>query len=57
MVNATQRDYMAGAVSKDVSKRLLLPDDVVKAHEAGIIHFHDMDYYAQRMHNGDLVNL
>ena len=57
VVNSTQRDYMAGAVSKDVSKRLLLPDDVVKAHEAGIIHFHDMDYYAQRMHNCDLVNL
>ncbi len=57
VVNSTQRDYMAGAVSKDVSKRILLPEDVVKAHDEGIIHFHDMDYYAQRMHNCDLVNL
>ena len=56
-INSVQRDYMAGAVSKDVTKRLLLPQDVVKAHEEGIIHFHDMDYYAQRMHNCDLVNL
>ena len=56
-INSVQRDYMAGAVSKDVTKRLLLPDEVVKAHEAGILHFHDMDYYAQRMHNCDLVNL
>lgn len=55
--NSTQRDYMAGSVSKDVTKRLLLPPDIVKAHEEGIIHFHDMDYYAQRMHNCDLVNL
>ena len=57
VVNSTQRDYMAGAVSKDVSKRILLPEDIVRAHESGIIHFHDMDYYAQRMHNCDLVNL
>ena len=57
VVNSTQRDYMAGAVSKDVSKRLLLPEDIVKAHDQGLIHFHDMDYYAQRMHNCDLVNL
>ena len=56
-INSVQRDYMAGAVSKDVTKRLLLPAEVVKAHEEGIIHFHDMDYYAQRMHNCDLVNL
>ena len=56
-INSVQRDYMAGAVSKDVTKRILLPEDVVQAHEAGIIHFHDMDYYAQRMHNCDLVNL
>lgn len=52
-----QRDYMAGEVSKDVSKRLLLPKDVVHAHEQGIIHFHDMDYFAQHMHNCDLINL
>ena len=57
VVNSTQRDYMAGAVSKDVSRRILLPEDIVAAHEAGLIHFHDMDYYAQRMHNCDLVNL
>jgi len=56
-INSVQRDYMAGAVSKDVTKRLLLPPDIVKAHEDGLIHFHDMDYYAQRMHNCDLVNL
>ena len=56
-INSVQRDYMAGAVSKDVTKRLLLPAEVVKAHDEGIIHFHDMDYYAQRMHNCDLVNL
>ena len=56
-VNSVQRDYMAGEVSKDISKRFLLPEDVVKAHEEGIIHFHDMDYYAQHMHNCDLVNL
>ena len=57
VVNSTQRDYMAGAVSKDVTKRLLLPEDIVHAHEEGLLHFHDMDYYAQRMHNCDLVNL
>lgn len=56
-INSVQRDYMAGAVSKDVTKRLLLPQEVVDAHEEGLIHFHDMDYYAQRMHNCDLVNL
>ena len=56
-VNSVQRDYMAGEVSKDITKRLLLPPDVVEAHEAGILHFHDMDYYAQHMHNCDLVNL
>lgn len=56
-VNSVQRDYMAGEVSKDISKRLLLPKDVVEAHEEGIIHFHDMDYYAQHMHNCCLLNL
>ena len=56
-VNSVQRDYMAGEVSKDITKRLLLPPDIVEAHEQGIIHFHDMDYYAQHMHNCDLVNL
>ena len=56
-INAVQRDYMVGEVSKDVSARLLLPADVVQAHKEGIIHFHDMDYYAQHMHNCDLVNL
>ncbi|WP_028243468.1 anaerobic ribonucleoside-triphosphate reductase [Pseudobutyrivibrio ruminis] len=57
VINSTQRDYMAGEVSKDLSERLLLPEDIVKAHKEGIIHFHDMDYYAQHMHNCDLVNL
>ncbi|MBQ9210366.1 MAG: anaerobic ribonucleoside-triphosphate reductase [Clostridia bacterium] len=57
VINSTQRDYMAGEVSKDLSERVLLPQDIVEAHEAGIIHFHDMDYYAQHMHNCDLVNL
>ena len=56
-VNAVQRDYMAGEVSKDITRRLLLPQDIVEAHEAGIIHFHDADYFAQHMHNCDLVNL
>ena len=56
-INAVQRDYMAGEVSKDITKRILLPQDIVAAHEAGIIHFHDSDYYAQHMHNCDLVNL
>ena len=56
-VNAVQRDYMAGEVSKDITKRILLPKEIVEAHEAGIIHFHDSDYYAQHMHNCDLVNL
>ena len=56
-VNSVQRDYMAGEVSKDITKRLLLPQDIVEAHEQGIIHFHDADYFAQHMHNCDLVNL
>ncbi len=56
-INAVQRDYMAGEVSKDITSRILLPNDIVAAHEAGIIHFHDSDYYAQHMHNCDLVNL
>ncbi|MBU5434241.1 anaerobic ribonucleoside-triphosphate reductase [Pseudoflavonifractor sp. MSJ-37] len=56
-VNSVQRDYMAGEVSKDITKRHLLPREIVEAHEAGIIHFHDMDYYAQHMHNCDLVDL
>ena len=56
-INAVQRDYMAGEVSKDITKRILLPQEIVQAHEAGIIHFHDSDYYAQHMHNCDLVNL
>ena len=56
-INSVQRDYMAGEVSKDVAARLLLPSDIVQAHKEGIIHFHDMDYYAQHMHNCDLVNL
>ena len=56
-VNSVQRDYMAGEVSKDITKRILLPKDIVAAHEAGIIHFHDADYFAQHMHNCDLVNL
>ena len=57
VVNSTQRDYMAGEVSKDLTMRMLLPPEIVKAHEEGIIHFHDTDYYAQHMHNCDLVNL
>jgi len=57
VVNSTQRDYMAGEVSRDITARILLPQDIVEAHEAGIIHFHDSDYYAQHMHNCDLVNL
>ncbi len=57
VVNSTQRDYMAGEVSRDITARLLLPQDIVQAHEEGIIHFHDTDYYAQHMHNCDLVNL
>ena len=57
VVNSTQRDYMAGEVSRDLSERLLLPTDIVEAHREGIIHFHDSDYYAQHMHNCDLVNL
>ena len=56
-INAVQRDYMAGEVSKDITARILLPKNIVAAHEAGIIHFHDSDYYAQHMHNCDLVNL
>ena len=57
VINSTQRDYMAGEVSKDITNRLLLPKDIVEAHNEGIIHFHDTDYYAQHMHNCDLVNL
>ena len=56
-VNSVQRDYMAGEVSKDITKRILLPSDIVAAHEQGILHFHDADYFAQHMHNCDLVNL
>ena len=57
VVNSTQRDYMAGEVSRDITSRILLPKDIVEAHNEGIIHFHDTDYYAQHMHNCDLVNL
>ena len=57
VINSTQRDYMAGEVSKDLTKRILLPEDIVKAHEDGIIHFHDSDYFAQKEHNCDLINL
>ena len=57
VINSTQRDYMAGEVSKDLTRRLLLPEDIVRAHEEGIIHFHDADYFAQREHNCDLINL
>jgi len=56
-VNSVQRDYMAGEISKDITRRILLPEDIVKAHEEGLIHFHDADYFAQHMHNCDLVNL
>ena len=57
VINSTQRDYMAGEVSKDLSRRVLLPEKIVRAHEEGIIHFHDTDYFAQREHNCDLINL
>lgn len=57
VINSTQRDYMAGEVSKDLTRRVLLPEEIVRAHEQGIIHFHDMDYYAQKEHNCDLINL
>ena len=57
VINSTQRDYMAGEVSKDLTKRVLLPEEIVRAHEEGIIHFHDMDYFAQIEHNCDLINL
>ena len=57
VINSTQRDYMAGEVSKDLSNRILLPEEIVHAHNEGIIHFHDMDYYAQKEHNCDLINL
>ena len=57
VINSTQRDYMAGEVSKDLSKRVLLPEEIVRAHEEGIIHFHDSDYFAQKEHNCDLINL
>ena len=56
-INSTQRDYMAGEVSTDLTKRILLPEDIVQAHEQGIIHFHDSDYFAQKEHNCDLINL
>lgn len=56
-INSTQRDYMAGEVSKDISKRLLIPEDIVDAHDKGIIHFHDMDYFSQKEHNCDLIAL
>ena len=56
-INSTQRDYMAGEVSKDLTKRILLPEEIVEAHEQGIIHFHDSDYFAQKEHNCDLINL
>ena len=57
VINSTQRDYMAGEVSKDLSRRILLPEEIVQAHEEGIIHFHDSDYFAQKEHNCDLINL
>jgi ribonucleoside-triphosphate reductase (formate) len=57
VINSTQRDYMAGEVSKDLTRRILLPEEIIEAHEAGIIHFHDSDYYAQKEHNCDLINL
>ena len=57
VINSTQRDYMAGEVSKDLTKRVLLPEEIVRAHEEGIIHFHDKDYFAQKEHNCDLINL
>ncbi|MGN8772745.1 anaerobic ribonucleoside-triphosphate reductase [Candidatus Weimeria sp. HCP3S3_B5] len=57
VINSTQRDYMAGEVSKDLTNRVLLPEDIVKAHKEGVIHFHDADYFAQREHNCDLINL
>jgi len=57
VINSTQRDYMAGEVSKDLTKRILLPEEIVRAHEEGIIHFHDADYFAQKEHNCDLINL
>ena len=57
VINSTQRDYMAGEVSKDLTKRVLLPEEIVRAHEEGIIHFHDMDYFAHKEHNCDLINL
>ena len=57
VINSTQRDYMAGEVSRDITNRILLPEEIVKAHNEGIIHFHDADYFAQHMHNCDLVNL
>lgn len=57
VINSTQRDYMAGEVSRDLTRRLLLPEEVINAHEQGIIHFHDADYFAQREHNCDLINL
>ena len=57
IINSVQRDYMAGEVSRDLTRRILLPEEIVKADKEGIIHFHDSDYFAQHMHNCDLVNL
>ncbi len=57
VINSTQRDYMAGEVSKDLTARILLPEEITRAHEEGIIHFHDADYFAQKEHNCDLINL
>ena len=57
VINSTQRDYMAGEVSKDLTRRVLLPEEIIRAHEEGIIHFHDSDYFAQKEHNCDLINL
>ena len=56
-INSTQRDYMAGEVSKDLTRRVILPADIVRAHDEAIIHFHDTDYFAQHIHNCDLINL
>ena len=57
VINSTQRDYMAGEISKDLTRRLLIPQDIMEAHDLGILHFHDSDYFAQREHNCDLINL
>ena len=57
VINSTQRDYMAGEVSKDLARRILIPEEIVIVHDEGIIHFHDMDYFCQHEHNCDLINL